>query len=189
MSNVFQFLEVQRTDPGKKPALVRIKEFGEIYGEYGQQEAVEISHKTNSLPEVCGRIYPQDRLCEGACTLNTGFGAVSTGSVEKYVTDTAIEQDRRRPEIVPGSEEILPADVVVTAFGFRPDPVDWFSRHEIEIDDGGRVIAPEQSEHPFQTSNSKVFAGGDMARGSDLVVTAIYEGRQAAEGILDFLEV
>ena len=40
-------------------------------------EAAELSHQTNSLPEVCGRVCPQDRLCEGACTLNDGFGAVS----------------------------------------------------------------------------------------------------------------
>jgi glutamate synthase (NADPH/NADH) small chain len=389
---------------------------------------VEMSHKTNSLPEVCGRICPQDRLCEGACTLNTGFGAVSIGSIEKYITDTAIaqgwspdlsaviptdkrvaiigagpagiacadvlarngvssvvfdrypeigglltfgippfklekevitrrrkmfedmgiefrlnteigkdisfeslldeydsvflgmgtyrymkgnfpgedkpgvhealpylvanihdqidfgaakpefidfkdqrvvvlgggdtamdcvrtairqgarkvtcvyrrdranmpgsmrevdnameegveflfnrqpleivgtdsvdgikltttelgeadDQGRRQPEIVPGSEEVLPAEVVVIAFGFRPSPSAWFSDHNIDIDDGGRVIAPEQGEMPFQTSNPKVFAGGDMVRGSDLVVTAIYEGRQAAEGILDYLDV
>jgi len=468
MPNVFQFLEVQRADPGKIPAFIRVKEFGEIYGEFEQQEAaeqaerclecgnpycewkcpvhnyipnwlslmaegnlleaVEMSHKTNSLPEVCGRICPQDRLCEGACTLNTGFGAVSIGSVEKYITDTAIEQGwrpdlsavtdsgkrvaivgagpagiacadvlarngvssvvfdrypeigglltfgippfklekevitrrreifedmgiefrlntevgrdvsfdslladydsvflgmgtyrymkanfpgedkpgvhealpylvanihnqidfgagkpefidfkdkrvivlgggdtamdcvrtavrqgaasvncvyrrdranmpgsmrevdnaleegveflfnrqpleivgdtgvegiklittelgaadeqgRRQPEIVPGSEELLPADVVVIAFGFRPDPPAWFSDHGIEIDDSGRVVAPEQGELPFQTSNPKVFAGGDMVRGSDLVVTAIYEGRQAAEAILDYLEI
>jgi len=468
MPNVFQFLEVQRADPGKMPAFIRVKEFGEIYGEYEQQEAseqaerclecgnpycewkcpvhnyipnwlslmaegnlleaVEMSHKTNSLPEVCGRICPQDRLCEGACTLNTGFGAVSIGSVEKYITDKAIEQGwrpdlsavtdsgkrvaivgagpagiacadvlarngvssvvfdrypeigglltfgippfklekevitrrreifedmgiefrlntevgkdvsfeslladydsvflgmgtyrymkgnfagedkpgvhealpylvanihnqidfgagkpefvdfkdkrvvvlgggdtamdcvrtavrqgaasvncvyrrdranmpgsmrevenaleegveflfnrqpleivgdagvegiklittelgaadeqgRRQPEIVPGSEELLPADVVVIAFGFRPDPPAWFNDHDIEIDDSGRVVAPEQGELAFQTSNPKVFAGGDMVRGSDLVVTAIYEGRQAAEAILDYLEV
>jgi len=468
MSNAFQFLEVQRADPGKKPAFVRVNEFGEIYGDYEQQEAadqserclecgnpycewkcpvhnyipnwlrliaegnlleaVEMSHKTNSLPEVCGRICPQDRLCEGACTLNTGFGAVSIGSVEKYITDTAIaqgwspdlsaviptdkrvaiigagpagiacadvlarngvssivfdrypqigglltfgippfklekevitrrrkmfedmgiefrlntevgkdlsfeslltdydsvflgmgtyhymkgnfpgedkpgvhealpylvanihdqidfgagkpefidfkdqrvvvlgggdtamdcvrtairqgatsvtcvyrrdranmpgsmrevdnameegieflfnrqpleivgseavegiklittelgeadEQGRRQPEVVPGSKEILPADVVVIAFGFRPSPAPWFGENNITTDDGGRVIAPEQGEMPFQTSNPKVFAGGDMVRGSDLVVTAIYEGCQAAEGILDYLEV
>src|SRR5690625_2068605 len=52
-------------------------------------EAAELAHKTNSLPEVCGRVCPQDRLCEGACTLNDGFGAVTVGSVEKYITDTA----------------------------------------------------------------------------------------------------
>ena len=468
MPNAFQFLEVKRSDPGKKPAFVRVTEFGEIYGDYEHQEAadqserclecgnpycewkcpvhnyipnwlrlvaegnlleaVEMSHKTNSLPEVCGRICPQDRLCEGACTLNTGFGAVSIGSVEKYITDKAIEQGwspdlsaviptdkrvaiigagpagigcadvlarngvssvvfdrypeigglltfgippfklekevitrrrtmfedmgiefrlntevgkdvsfqslldeydsvflgmgtyhymkgnfpgedkpgvhealpylvanihdqidfgaakpefidfkdqrvvvlgggdtamdcvrtairqgassvtcvyrrdranmpgsmrevdnameegieflfnrqpleivgkdavegiklittelgeadqqgRRQPEIMPGSEEVLAADVVVVAFGFRPSPSSWFAEHNIDIDDGGRVIAPEKTEMPFQTSNPMIFAGGDMVRGSDLVVTAIYEGRQAAEGILDYLEV
>src|ERR1700689_228311 len=52
-------------------------------------EAAELSHKTNSLPEVCGRICPQDRLCEGACTLNDGLGAVSIGAIEKYITDEA----------------------------------------------------------------------------------------------------
>jgi len=49
------------------------------------------------------------------------------------------------------------------------------------------VVAPEKQDFAFQTSNPKVFAGGDMVRGSDLVVTAIYEGRKAAEGILDYL--
>src|SRR3981189_2377110 len=53
-------------------------------------EAAELSHKTNSLPEVCGRICPQDRLCEGACTLNDGLGAVSIGAIEKYITDEAL---------------------------------------------------------------------------------------------------
>ena len=79
--------------------------------------------------------------------------------------------------------------MVVIAFGFRPNPADWFGDHTIAIDEGGRVLAPEQNEFRFQTSNPKVFAGGDMVRGSDLVVTAIYEGREAAEGILDYLEV
>ena len=52
-----------------------------------------------------------------------------------------------------------------------------------------RVVAAEEQPFAFQTSNPKIFAGGDMVRGSDLVVTAIYEGRKAAEGILDYLEV
>jgi glutamate synthase (NADPH/NADH) small chain len=51
------------------------------------------------------------------------------------------------------------------------------------------VQAPEEAELAFQTGNPKIFAGGDMVRGSDLVVTAIWEGRQAAEGILDYLDV
>ena len=55
-------------------------------------EAAELSHQTNSLPEVCGRICPQDRLCEGACTLNDGLGAVTIGSIEKYITDEALSQ-------------------------------------------------------------------------------------------------
>ena len=54
-------------------------------------EAAEMSHRTNSLPEVCGRVCPQDRLCEGACTLNDGFGAVTIGSIEKYITDEAFK--------------------------------------------------------------------------------------------------
>ncbi len=392
-------------------------------------EAVEMSHKTNSLPEICGRVCPQDRLCEGACTLNTGFGAVTIGAIEKYITDTAIAQGwspdlsavvdsgkkvavvgagpagiacadvlarngvkaivydrypeigglltfgipsfkleknvitrrrkmfedmgvefclnteigkdiefeqlvathdavflgmgtyryikgdfpgedkagvfealpylvsnihheidfetdskpdfidfadkdvvvlgggdtamdcnrtairqgarsvtcayrrdeanmpgsmrevansreegiqflfnrqpveiigdsrvegvklvstrlgdpdhggRRRPEVIPESEEIRAADVIVIAFGFRPDPAEWFGVSQIDTDESGRVVAPEQSALPFQTSNEKIFAGGDMVRGSDLVVTAIYEGRKAADGILDYLEI
>ncbi|MCJ7590915.1 MAG: FAD-dependent oxidoreductase, partial [Woeseiaceae bacterium] len=55
-------------------------------------EAAELSHQTNSLPEICGRVCPQDRLCEGACTLNDVNGAVSIGSIEKYITDTALAQ-------------------------------------------------------------------------------------------------
>ena len=54
-------------------------------------QAVELCHQTNSLPEVCGRVCPQDRLCEGACTLNDGYGAVSIGNIEKYITDKAFE--------------------------------------------------------------------------------------------------
>ena len=473
MANVFKFLDQQRADPVKKAVSSRIVEFGEIYTDFGQQqaadqserciecgnpycewkcpvhnyipnwlklvadgnliEAVEMSHKTNSLPEVCGRVCPQDRLCEGACTLDTGFGAVTIGSVEKYITDTAIaqgwspdlsdvvdsgkkvaiigagpagiscadvltrngvkailydknpeigglltfgippfklekdvitrrrsmfedmgiefnlnceigkdiefetlfeeydaiflgmgtytsmkgefpgedklgvhealpylvsnihneidfdthnkpefidfknknvivlgggdtsmdcnrtairqgaksvtcvyrrdeknmpgsmkevanakeegvnflfnrqpieifgstkaegvkfvstelgdadENGRRVAQIIEGSEQSLEADVVVIAFGFRPNPADWFTSSAIKIDSAGKVIAPERPAEPgahhFQTSNPKIFAGGDMVRGSDLVVTAIYEGRKAAEGMLDYLDL
>ena len=119
---------------------------------------------------------------------------VGDGKVEgvKVVTTALGEPDergRRRPEPVPGSEEIIPADAVVIAFGFRPSPAPWFTNYDISIDDGGRVVAPENGGFKYQTTNPKIFAGGDMVRGSDLVVTAVWEGRQAAEGILDYLEV
>ncbi|BDX05183.1 FAD-dependent oxidoreductase [Planctobacterium marinum] len=468
--NVYQFVDVERIDPPKKPVHVRRADFGEIYHPLsasqteGQAdrcldcgnpycewkcpvhnfipqwlklanegrilEAAELSHKTNSLPEVCGRVCPQDRLCEGACTLNDDFGAVTIGSIEKYITDTAfkmgwrpdmsdvvptgkkvaivgagpaglacadilvrngvkpvvfdkypeigglltfgipsfklekevvqlrreiftemgvefvlntevgkdiqfqdlineydsvflgmgtykymkggfdneaapgvydalpfliantnrimnLEKDpadyismegkkvvvlgggdtamdcvrtsvrqgaesvicayrrdeenmpgsrrevtnareegvdfrfnlqpldiavdesgkaigvklvktqlgapdtagRRRPEPVEGSEHVLEADAVIVAFGFQPSPANWFADYGIILDEKGRVRAPAQGKYAYQTSNPKIFAGGDMVRGSDLVVTAIDEGRKAADGILDYLNV
>ncbi len=468
MGNNFQFIQIKRHDPDKKPAAERKKEYREIYGKFDAEraaeqadrclacgnpycewkcpvhnyipnwlkliaegninEAVELSHRTNSLPEICGRVCPQDRLCEGACTLNDGFGAVTIGAIEKYISDTAFaqgwrpdlsnvkdsgkrvavigagpaglgcadvlarngvkaivydrnpeigglltfgipefklekdvvknrrqilegmgvefvldtevgkdisleqlidqhdavfmgmgtynymkggfpgedlpgvyealpflisnvkrclklekdpadfinmdgkhvvvlgggdtamdcnrtsirqgafsvscayrrdeanmpgskrevanakeegvqflwnrqpveivgngrvegvkvvttqlgepdERGRRRPEPVPGSEEIIMADAVIIAFGFRPSPPDWLDPLKIELDERGRVKAPLAQTFKHQTTNPKVFAGGDMVRGSDLVVTAVYEGRQAAEGILDYLEI
>ncbi len=468
MGNNFQFIQIKRHDPDKKPANERKKEYCEIYGQFDAEraaeqadrclacgnpycewkcpvhnyipnwlkliaegniiEAAELCHRTNSLPEICGRVCPQDRLCEGACTLNEGFGAVTIGAIEKYITDTAFaqgwrpdltgvqnagkrvaiigagpaglgcadvlvrngvtpvvydrnpeigglltfgipefklekkvvrnrrqvlegmgvefvldtevgkdisleqiidehdavfmgmgtynymkggfpgedlpgvyealpylisnvnrclkleknptdfinmdgkhvvvlgggdtamdctrtairqgafsvscayrrdeanmpgskrevanareegvqflwnrqpieivgnervegikvvttqlgeadERGRRRPEPIPGSEEIIMADAVIIAFGFRPSPPDWLEPLKIETDERGRVKAPTAQTFKHQTGNPKVFAGGDMVRGSDLVVTAVYEGRQAAEGILDYLEV
>ncbi|MBT8100528.1 MAG: FAD-dependent oxidoreductase [Gammaproteobacteria bacterium] len=462
-----QFIEVPRRDPEKQPAEVRIKHFGEIYGDYdgadaAQQagrclscgnpycewkcpvhnyipnwldlieqgklfEAADLSHQTNSLPEICGRVCPQDRLCEGACTIDE-MGAVSIGNIERYITDEAYKQGwrpdmsnveatgkrvaivgagpaglgaadvlaregihavvydsyseigglltfgippfklekevvrrrrsilegmgvefrlntrigkdvpfselvddydavflgigtykyvdgelpgqdfpgvydalpylvsninrelkivggddgfinfegkdvvvlgggdtgmdcnrtairqgaasvtcayrrdeenmpgskrevanskeegiqflfnrqpieiigdervtgvkvvetrlgeagrdgRRKPETVPGTEEVLPADAVVIAFGFRPDPPDWFAEHSIEILPSGRTRVATHGEFAFQTTNPKVFAGGDMVRGADLVVTAVFEGREAAKGISKYLGV
>ena len=468
--NVYQFVDVARIDPPKKPITVRKEEFGEIYQPLSQSqtegqadrcldcgnpycewkcpvhnfipqwlslanegrilEAAELSHQTNSLPEVCGRVCPQDRLCEGACTLNDDFGAVTIGSIEKYITDTAfkmgwrpdmsavewtdkkvaivgagpaglacadilirngvkpivfdkyeeigglltfgipsfklekdviqlrrqiftemgiefrlnteigkdipfgqlledydavflgmgtytsmkggfehesapgvyealpfliantnrtmgLEKDpadfidmagkkvvvlgggdttmdcvrtsirqnaaqvtcayrrdeesmpgsrkevvnakeegvefefnvmpldvevdadgnaigvrfvrtemgepdaagRRRPVEIAGSEFVMEADAVIIAFGFSPSPAGWFGDFGIILDEKGRVRAPEHGTFPFQTSNPKIFSGGDMVRGSDLVVTAIAEGRKAADGIMDYMGV
>lgn len=467
--NIYQFIDVARIDPPKKPLNVRKIEFVEIYEPFTHQqasaqadrcldcgnpycewkcpvhnyipqwlklanegriiEAVELSHQTNTLPEVCGRVCPQDRLCEGACTLNDDFGAVTIGNVEKYITDKAFEMGwkpdmshvewtdksvaiigagpaglscadilvrngvkpvvfdrypeigglltfgipsfklekevminrrrifsemgvefrlntevgkdialaelieqfdavflgvgtyqnmraglenedapgvfdalpflisntyrvmgladnppfidmagknvvvlgggdtamdcvrtsvrqgansvicayrrdeanmpgskrevknareegvkfkfnlqptglelgcdgqisgvkmvktalgepdeagRRRPEPVPGSEHILPADAVIMAFGFQPHAMPWLAECGVELDQWGRIQAPEGGNFAFQTTNPKIFAGGDAVRGSDLVVTAIDEGRRAADGILDYLNV
>ncbi|MGF1747402.1 FAD-dependent oxidoreductase [Vibrio cionasavignyae] len=467
--NVYQFIDVNRVDPAKKPIKIRKIEFVEIYEPFTKQqataqadrcldcgnpycewkcpvhnyipqwlklanegriiEAVELSHQTNSLPEVCGRVCPQDRLCEGACTLNGDFGAVTIGNVEKYITDKAFEMGwkpdishvewtdkkvaiigagpaglaaadvlvrngvkpvvfdrypeigglltfgipsfklekdvmtnrrqifsdmgvefqlntevgkdvkmsdlvndydavflgvgtyknmraglenedapgvydalpflisntykvmelantqpyldmagknvvvlgggdtamdcvrtsirqgannvvcayrrdevnmpgsrrevknakeegvnfmfnlqplgieldsngntcgvkvvktalgepdeagRRRPEPVEGSEHVLAADAVIMAFGFQPHQMTWLEPFGVELDQWGRIKAPATQEFMYQTTNKKIFAGGDAVRGSDLVVTAIDEGRKGAEGILDFLDI
>ncbi len=68
------------------------------------QEAYEISQATNTFPEICGRICPQDRLCEGNCVIEqSGHGTVTIGAVEKYITDTAWENGWVQP-IVPRAE-------------------------------------------------------------------------------------
>jgi glutamate synthase (NADPH/NADH) small chain len=61
------------------------------------EEAYEVAAATNTFPEICGRICPQDRLCEGNCVIEKGFGSVTIGSVEKYITDTAWEQGWVKP--------------------------------------------------------------------------------------------
>ena len=61
------------------------------------EEAYEASAATSSMPEICGRICPQDRLCEGNCVIEKDFGAVTIGSVEKFITDTAWEQGWVQP--------------------------------------------------------------------------------------------
>lgn len=96
---------------------------------------------------------------------------------------------RRRPEIIPGSEEVLVADSVIISFGFQADPPVWFKEFSVKTNTNGLVETSKDVFHPFQTSNPKIFAGGDMVRGADLVVTAVYEGRKAAEGIMTYLEV
>ncbi|KPJ79945.1 MAG: glutamate synthase [Gammaproteobacteria bacterium SG8_30] len=96
---------------------------------------------------------------------------------------------RRVPEPVPGSEQLIEADAVIVAFGFQPDPPDWFGSLGIKLHPDGRVRVSSDPRRPFQTTHEKVFAGGDMVRGSDLVVTAVFEGREAARGILDYLDV
>ncbi|GMV69822.1 MAG: glutamate synthase (NADPH), homotetrameric [Pseudomonadota bacterium] len=118
---------------------------------------------------------------------------IGNGHVEgvKFVTTQLGAPDargRRQPEVIPGSEEVVPADQVIMAFGFRPSPAAWMGEFGIALESDGR-IRTQGHAHTGQTSNPKVFAGGDMVRGSDLVVTAVFEGREAAQGILDHLGV
>ena len=97
------------------------------------------------------------------------------------------QNGRRVPIPIPGSEVIYEADAVVIAFGFRASPSSWFDEFNINTKKNGLVLAEEHQEFKFQTSNEKIFSGGDMVRGSDLVVTAIWEGREAAKSIIKYV--
>jgi len=95
---------------------------------------------------------------------------------------------RETPVVVKGSERTIEVDSVIIAFGFRPNPANWFSKHKIQVDKIGRIVINNESEFSHQTHNPKIFSGGDMVRGSDLVVTAVFEGRNAATGIVKYLK-
>lgn len=71
------------------PDFIRLVDQGDILA------AAELCHQTSTLPEICGRVCPQDRLCEGACTLKSRSGAVTIGNLERYITDTAFEMGWR----------------------------------------------------------------------------------------------
>ena len=94
---------------------------------------------------------------------------------------------RRIPIPIPDSEKIYDADVVIVAFGFRASPAEWFDDFDIKTKKDGLVVAEENQEFKFQTTNKKVFSGGDMVRGSDLVVTAIWEGQEAGKSIIKYI--
>lgn len=93
---------------------------------------------------------------------------------------------RRNAEIVAGSEEVLPADVVIIAFGFSPSLPDWLADAGVQAQRNGRLLVGGQGQ-PWQTSHQRLFAGGDCVRGADLVVTAVQEGRDAASSIAAML--
>ena len=67
------------------------------------KEAYDLSAQTNNFPEICGRICPQDRLCEGSCVIEKGFESVTIGAVEKHITETAFEKGWVKP-VIPRNE-------------------------------------------------------------------------------------
>lgn len=91
------------------PKWLKLAEEGRII------EAAELSHHTNSLPEVCGRICPQDKLCEMACVLNDTFGAVTIGHIERYINDTAFSLGWR-----PDLSHVTPVNYRVAIIGAGP---------------------------------------------------------------------
>jgi glutamate synthase (NADPH) small chain len=83
------------------PVSNNIPDWLKLTAEGRLEEAYEISQATNTFPEICGRICPQDRLCEGNCVIEKGFDSVTIGSVEKYITDTAFEKGWVKPIVPP----------------------------------------------------------------------------------------
>ncbi|MFT5141253.1 MAG: glutamate synthase (NADPH/NADH) small chain [Rhodothermales bacterium] len=118
--------------------------------------------------------------------VETNGKATGVRVVETQLSD-ADESGRRMPTAIEGSETILEADAIIVAFGFNASPEPWYSQFNIKTNEWGLVEAVENSSYPYQTSNPKVFAAGDMVRGADLVVTAIADARKAAQGIVDLL--
>ena len=112
-------------------------------------------------------------------------GVDGVALVETRLEDTG--DGRPRPVNVPGSEHVLDADVVIIAFGFGVDPEHWMERAGIEHRDNGRTIVGGEGRLPYQTAHPRVFAGGDMVRGADLVVRAVLDGREAAQAIARML--
>ena len=147
----------EKNMPGSRREVVNAKEEG-VKFEFNIQPIEIIGNKT----------------VEGIKTIQTKLGEPD-------------QNGRRIPVPIQGSEKTFYADEVVIAFGFRASPATWFKEFEIETDKSGLVIAPEKQKLKFQTSNPKIFSGGDMVRGSDLVVTAIWEGREAAKSIIQFV--
>jgi len=147
----------EKNMPGSRREVVNAKEEG-VQFEFNIQP-IEIIGKNN---------------VEGVKTIQTKLGEPD-------------QNGRQVPVPIQGSEKVFPADEVVIAFGFRANPADWFKDFTIQTNEAGLVLAPEEQNLKFQSSNPKIFAGGDMVRGSDLVVTAIWEGREAAKSIIQFV--
>jgi glutamate synthase (NADPH) small chain len=99
----------------KCPVHNAIPQWLQLVQENRLEEAAALCHTTNPLPEMCGRVCPQDRLCEGSCTLEDGFGAVTIGAVEKYIVDAALEKGWR-----PDLSEVVATGKRVAVIGAGP---------------------------------------------------------------------
>jgi glutamate synthase (NADPH) small chain len=96
------------------PLQNNIPDWLKLTAENRLEEAYEIASATNTFPEICGRVCPQDRLCEGNCVIEKGFDSVTIGSVEKYIVDTAWEKGWVKP---PTPKRELPLSVGIIGAG------------------------------------------------------------------------
>jgi len=116
-----------------------------------------------------------------------GSDRVTAVRLQETRLGAADASGRRQPEPLAGSEQRIEADAVIMAFGFRPQPPKWLRQAGIETHANARIRVGEETRRPFQTHHPRIFAGGDVVRGADLVVTAVFEGREAAKSIADML--
>jgi glutamate synthase (NADPH) small chain len=113
-----------------------------------------------------------------------------TGSVTGLrIAETTASKGARSEsvQIVAGSETTLVADIVILAFGFRADPPSWLDALAPDREPDQRLQVGIRQRLPFQTAHPQLFAGGDVVRGADLVVTAVHDGREAARSIVRLL--
>lgn len=168
------------------------------------EEAYELSSATNTFPEICGRICPQDRLCEGNCVIEKGFESVTIGAVERYITETAFQNGwvsgprpvRERDQsvgIVGGGPAGLAAADMLRRHGYK---VDVYDRHDrigglLIYGIPGFKLAKEVVERRtellaasgvvFHTSTEigRDISFADLRERHDavLIATGVYEGR------------
>ena len=152
--------------PGSKKEYTKAKEEGVAFQFNAQPieiEAEPLAIQTNAVGKVTGIKIARTRMGEPDA------------------------QGRCRAEIIENSEEVIACDAVIVAFGFAPHTMPWLANVGVHTDNKGRIATEGTLKQ--QTANPKIFAGGDITRGSDLVVTAIAEGREAAQSIMDYLAI
>jgi len=124
--------------PGSKKEVKNAREEGALFEFNVQPVTLELDEK--------GRV-------NGVRFLRTELGAPDAGG-------------RRRPTPIPGSEFVMPADAVIMAFGFHPHRMPWLEAAGVALDSQGRIKAGVESRYRYQTSQEKIFAGGDAVRGA-----------------------
>lgn len=137
----------------------------------------EVTNAKEENAQFAFNLQPVEIISEGDIITAVKFDI--TGDIEHF-------KPHPKAQIIDERSLLLPCDAVITAFGFRPSAPEFLQSFDIQFNDQGRVLVDQKL--PYQTSNQKVFSGGDCVRGADLVVTAAYDGREAAQSILQFLQ-
>lgn len=124
--------------------------------------------------------------------------SIQSGTDKQAIGVTVVETKLAEPDAngrrnavpIQGTEAVLEADVVIIAFGFSPMLLEWLTAQGVQASSNGRIVvalSDTGDRLTYQTTHPKLFAGGDCVRGADLVVTAVAEGRDAAESIVRWL--